>query len=53
MWLLFKNEEGNTKIVVLSMQPYGISAQPTDVNVNSARIQFQLKIKDVQLLKYM
>ena len=50
MRLLFKNEEGNTKIVVLSMQPDGISAQPTDVNVKSPRIQFQLKRNTVQLL---
>ena len=50
MRLLFKNEEGNTKIVILSMQPDGISAQPTDVNVNSTRIQFQLERNADQLL---
>ncbi|HLG41332.1 MAG TPA: hypothetical protein VI461_16755, partial [Chitinophagaceae bacterium] len=50
MRLLFKNEEGNTKIVVLSMQPDGISAQPTEVNVKSPRIQFQLKRNAVPLL---
>ena len=50
MRLLIKNEEGYTKITILSMQPDGISAQPTDVNVNSARIQFQLERNTVHLL---
>ena len=50
MRLLIKNEEGNTKITIHSMLPDGISAQPTDVNVNTARIQFQLERNTVHLL---
>ena len=50
MRLLIKNEEGNTKITIQSMQPDGISGQPANVNVNTPRIQFQLERNSVHLL---